>query len=85
MRLTIPEVATHFNLKCLQAMIVKGPDELGGALYIIKKFDGEHLDLMYVSNRQTLADQLRPGDTVERMVQDGDLVSCYFYKFNELL
>lgn len=84
MRMTVPEIATLFNRKRLQEKIIKGPDELGGALYIEKKYDGDRLDLMYTGNRRTIASQLQLGDTVERMLEDGDLVSCYFYNFNEL-
>ena len=50
-----------------------GPNELGGALYIEKQYDGARFDLMFV-NVETIANQLKYGDIVERMLQDEDLV-----------
>jgi len=77
MRMSIPEVATHFNRERLMQKIIVGADDLGGALYVTKKIDQSRLDLMFVGNRTTIADQLRVGDIVERMLEDGDLV-CVF-------
>ena len=52
-----------------------GPDELGGALYVISKVDGEMFDLKFAGSLSTIASQLRVGDTVDRMLENGDLVA----------
>ena len=57
-----------------------GPHELGGALYVIRKSDGEMFDLQFAGSLSTIASQLRVGDTVERMLENGDLVSIVCLK-----
>ena len=52
-----------------------GPDELGGALYIEKKYDSSRYDLKYAGKLSNLANDLKIGDIVERMLEDGDLVA----------
>ena len=73
MRLTIPERVTSFNYERMRKIVRIGPNELGGALYIEKQYDGARFDLMFV-NVETITDQLKYGDIVERMLQDDDLV-----------
>ena len=74
MRLTIPETITQFNRERMVKKITIGPDELGGALYVEKKFDGTRFDLKFAGSLVTIASQLKIGDIVERMLEDGDLV-----------
>jgi len=75
MRLTVPETVTLFNRKRLEEKIIKGPDELGGALYVIKKYNGEMFDLKFAGSLSTIASQLKVGDIVEKMLENGDLVA----------
>jgi DNA-directed RNA polymerase II subunit RPB1 len=76
MRLSIPEIVTHFNRERMMKKVRIGPDGLGGALYVIRKFNGEMFDLSFSGNLSKIASQLRVGDTVDRMLEDGDLVIC---------
>jgi len=73
MRLTIPEKVTQWNIDLLKEAVRKGPNELGGANYVIRP-DGRQIDLRFVKDRNVLADQLAPGYIVERHLKDGDLV-----------
>ena len=73
MRLTIPERVTSFNYERMRKIVRTGPNKLGGALYIEKKYDRARFDLMLV-NLETVASQLKYGDIVDRMLADGDLV-----------
>lgn len=77
MRLTIPETVTLFNRERMMKIVNTGPDELGGALYVEKKYDGSRFDLKFAGSLSTIALQLKVGDIVERMLQDGDLVSAF--------
>jgi len=72
-RMTVPEIVTHFNRTRMQNIVLKGTEELGGALYVEKKSDGARFDLSFCK-LQTIAAELRVGDTVERMLQNGDPV-----------
>ena len=87
MRLTIPETVTLFNRERMMNIVKTGTDTIGGALYVIRKHDGEMFDLKYAGNLSVIASGLRPGDTVERMLQNGDLVavnrqpSVFFSRF----
>ena len=74
MRLSIPERVTLFNHDRMVKKITIGPDELGGALYVEKAFDGTRFDLKFAGSLKTIASQLKIGDIVERMLEDGDLV-----------
>jgi DNA-directed RNA polymerase subunit A' len=73
MRLTVPEKVTQWNIDRLKEAVRKGPNELGGANYVIRP-DGRQIDLRFVKDRNVLADQLEPGYIVERHLMDGDLV-----------
>ena len=73
MRLTYPERVTHFNLWQLHAAVLRGTGELGGALYVERQ-DGERFDLAFVASLQQVAAKLAPGDIVERMLRDNDVV-----------
>ena len=73
MRLTFPESVTRFNITKLRATILKGTDEVGGALYIERKQDGKRFDLHFYP-LQKAADGLQHGDIVERMMINGDIV-----------
>ena len=71
LNLTVPERVTRFNLNSLIRRIERGPSDLQGARYLVKK-DGERYDLTSTSRR--LAHTLAVGDIVERPLKDGDVV-----------
>lgn len=70
-KLTFPEIVTPFNLKEMQDLVANGPDELPGALYVVKE-NGERDDLRHVKERRDI--HLSYGDRVERHLRDGDYV-----------
>lgn len=70
--LTYPERVTPHNLALLRKLIRNGPQTYPGANYILEA-NGNRKFLMY-GNRDFLAKNLKPGDTVERHMIDGDCV-----------
>ncbi|MFB0544040.1 MAG: DNA-directed RNA polymerase subunit A', partial [Candidatus Bathyarchaeia archaeon] len=72
MHLTVPEMVTERNIKETRRYIRNGPHEYPGALYIIRP-DGKRIRLEYVSERDTLAENIEPGLIVERHLIDGDI------------
>jgi len=81
MRMTIQERVTLFNRDRMTTKVRIGADELGGALYVEKKFDGTRFDLKFSGSLTTIASELRIGDIVERMLEDGDLVNFFYGLF----
>ncbi|KAK4503760.1 hypothetical protein PRZ48_004675 [Zasmidium cellare] len=75
--MTYPERVTKHNYEKLKACIRRGDKVHPGANFIIKHRDKRRVVLRMVSNRGDLikvADQLEIGDTVERHLEDGDIV-----------
>ncbi len=72
-KLTIPETVSEWNLSRLKNMVINGPNTYPGANYIIRP-DGVKIRLDYVTDRNVLSDSLSSGYTVERHLQDGDIV-----------
>jgi DNA-directed RNA polymerase III subunit RPC1 len=70
--LTYPERVTPHNLALMQKFVKNGPKVYPGANYILDAF-GNRRFLMY-GNREWLANNLKPGDIVERHMIDGDCV-----------
>lgn len=70
--LTYPERVTPHNIKLMQELVKNGPKHYPGANYILDAI-GNRKFLMY-GNRRQLAKNLKPGDTVERHMIDGDCV-----------
>lgn len=70
-RLTFPEIVTPFNIREMQELVANGPDQLPGALYVIRE-NGVRDDLRFVKNRNDI--HLSYGDRVERHLRDGDYV-----------
>lgn len=68
--LTVPIIATPYNLDSLKELIARGPD-YPGANYIIRP-DGRRLRITD-KNAKELAEKLEPGYTVERHLVDGDI------------
>ncbi|MFX1346097.1 MAG: DNA-directed RNA polymerase subunit A' [Promethearchaeota archaeon] len=71
--LTIPTNVNDWNIEEMKQMVLNGPNHHPGANYIIRN-DRRRIDLRYVKNRKIIADMLAPGFTVERHLNDGDLV-----------
>lgn len=71
--MTYPEVANRYNIKKLRQRIRNGARIWPGANYIIKKSNGVKHNLRF-GNRENMASQLQEGDTVERHLEDGDVV-----------
>jgi len=73
MILTIPTNVNDWNIEEMKQMVLNGPLHHPGANYIIRN-DRRRIDLRYVKNRKIIADMLAPGFTVERHLNEGDLV-----------
>jgi DNA-directed RNA polymerase subunit A' len=71
--LTIPTNVNDWNIEQMKQLVLNGPNRHPGANYIIRN-DRRRIDLRYVKNRKIIADMLAPGFTVERHLNDGDLV-----------
>lgn len=71
--LTIPTNVNDWNIEQMKQLVLNGPNRHPGANYIIRN-DRRRIDLRYVKNLQLIADMLAPGFTVERHLDDGDLV-----------
>ncbi|TFF95790.1 MAG: DNA-directed RNA polymerase subunit A', partial [Promethearchaeota archaeon] len=71
--LTIPTNVNDWNIEEMKQLVLNGPTRHPGANYIIRN-DRRRIDLRYVKNRGVIADMLAPGFTVERHLNDGDLV-----------
>ena len=72
LNLTVPVRVTRFNVRALKARLLRGADDPRGARYV-QRGDGQRFDLG-VCNRQDASTKLQAGDTVERPLQDDDLV-----------
>ena len=68
--LTYPEKVTRFNIEKLKVFVENGPSEHPGARYVIRD-TGERIDLRHVKSRDMT---LQYGWTVERHIQDGDII-----------
>jgi len=71
--LTIPTNVNDWNIEEMKQLVLNGPLRHPGANYIIRN-DRRRIDLRYVKNRKIIADMLAPGFTVERHLNNGDLV-----------
>lgn len=69
--LTIPEIVNDRNRQHLQAMVARGPGNLGGAAKIVTT-EGAELDLNHCEIIDSI--NLRAGDIVHRHLRDGDPV-----------
>jgi len=70
--LTVPIRVTERNIDELKKIVMKGPDEIDGANYVIRP-DGMKKRIMD-SNKEEIIKELMPGYTVERHLRDGDIV-----------
>lgn len=71
--LTYPEKCTRYNRQKLQKLILNGPNVHPGANYVLKQDEAAKRNLKF-GDRVKLARTLHIGDTVERHLEDGDVV-----------
>jgi DNA-directed RNA polymerase subunit A' len=72
MRLSMPEMATAWNIEDMRKFIINGPEQYPGALYIVRP-DGKRVRLEFVTDRTKIAEALEPGFIVERHLKNGDI------------
>jgi DNA-directed RNA polymerase III subunit RPC1 len=72
--LTYPEKAHRQNIEKLRKCILNGPSVWPGAQTIIKHEDGGYKLNLKWGDREQFARELAFGDTVERHLEDGDIV-----------
>ena len=72
-RLTVPEKVTHWNLEEMKKLVVNGPTNYPGALYVVRP-DEKRIRLEFVTEREKIAEALQPGFVIERHLKDGDIV-----------
>ncbi|XP_045213702.1 DNA-directed RNA polymerase III subunit RPC1-like isoform X1 [Mercenaria mercenaria] len=71
--MTYPEKVNHANIELMRKLIVNGCDVHPGANFIQQRHTNIKRFLRY-GNREKIARELKPGDTVERHMMDGDIV-----------
>jgi len=71
-KLSIPEVVNERNLDVMKKLVLNGPHQHPGALYIIRQ-DQKRIRLEFVTDRSTIAESLEPGFIIERHLKDGDI------------
>ena len=72
MRLSVPEKVTEWNIEEMRKLVINGPENYPGALYVIRP-DGKRVRLEFVADREKVAEALQPGFIVERHLKDGDI------------
>jgi DNA-directed RNA polymerase subunit A' len=72
MRLSVPEKVTAWNIEELKKLVVNGPENYPGALYIIRP-DGKRIRLEFVVDRTKIAEAVELGFVVERHLKNGDI------------
>lgn len=70
--MTYPEKVTEVNIEKMKRFVINGPDKHPGANFV-EHSDGNKVFLQY-ANRRAVAEQLKPGDIVERHIIDDDVV-----------
>ncbi|EGT44704.1 hypothetical protein CAEBREN_28388 [Caenorhabditis brenneri] len=73
MTLTFPEIVNKSNIEKMRQLVINGSDIHPGANYLVDKKTGNKKLLKY-GKREELAKNLRYGDTVERHLDDNDVV-----------
>ncbi len=72
MRLSVPEKVTEWNIEELKKLVINGPEQYPGALYIIRP-DGKRIRLEFVVDREKIAEAVELGFVVERHLKNGDI------------
>ncbi|MCW4016612.1 MAG: DNA-directed RNA polymerase subunit A' [Candidatus Bathyarchaeota archaeon] len=71
-RLSMPEKVTVWNIEEMRQLIINGPEQFPGALYVVRP-DGKRVRLEFVVEREKVAESLETGFIVERHLMDGDI------------
>jgi len=77
LKLTIPETVNVRNIQLLRERVRRGASTVDGASTVISRDDGVVTELgacKHPPRRAEVAERLRPGDVVERFLQDDDVV-----------
>ena len=75
--MTYPEKVTRYNIAKLNGRVLNGDKVHPGANFVLKGADGRRIVLRIASGKgdlERIADKLVIGDTVERHLEDGDIV-----------
>ena len=72
-KLTYPDKVTQYNIKRMRQLVRNGPDVHPGANYV-QLANQEFKRFLKFGDRNEIANQLQIGDTVERHLNDGDIV-----------
>src|SRR5512136_651054 len=72
MRLSVPEKVTAWNIEEMKKLVVNGPENYPGALYIIRP-DGKRIRLEFVVDRTKIAEAVEVGFVIERHLKNGDI------------
>ncbi|KON31008.1 hypothetical protein AC477_04500, partial [miscellaneous Crenarchaeota group-1 archaeon SG8-32-1] len=72
MRLSMPEKVTVWNIEDMRKLIINGPENFPGALYVVRP-DGKRIRLEFVVERDKVAESLETGFIVERHLMNGDV------------
>ena len=78
--LLVPEVVNELNLERLKQLVINGPDVYPGATYILRKTGPDTYIKILLEifksreEREAKAQDLKPGDIVERHLLDGDIL-----------
>ena len=72
MRLSVPEKITAWNIEDMRKLVMNGPENYPGALYIIRP-DGKRIRLEFVVDRTKIAEAVELGFIVERHLKNGDI------------
>jgi DNA-directed RNA polymerase subunit A' len=72
MRLSVPEKVTEWNIEEMKQLVINGPEQYPGALYIIRP-DGKRIRLEFVVDREKIAEAVELGFVVERHLKNGDI------------
>lgn len=71
-KLTVPEVVTERNMEEIKKLVINGPNNHPGALYVIRP-DQKRIRLEFVQDRTLIAEGIEPGFIIERHLKDGDI------------
>ncbi|TRO42731.1 DNA-directed RNA polymerase subunit A' [Candidatus Bathyarchaeota archaeon] len=72
MRLSVPEKVTEWNIEEMRQLVINGPEQYPGALYIIRP-DGKRIRLEFVVDREKIAEAVELGFVVERHLKNHDI------------
>lgn len=72
--LTVQVRVTPYNIEEVRRYVLNGPYKWPGATFVYKADQDRKIDLRYQKDYKKLAEELRPGDVVERHLIDGDIV-----------